>query len=217
MDTRLSIAHANPPRVEQVMRIAKIGAGLSTSLVGAEKTIAPKLSILERIAAGDNAAVKDCLDTYADLIWSLARRFLGNSEDLEDAVQDVFIEIWSNADRYKPEIAKEVTFIAMITRRRLIDRLRKKSRTPDSEEFDESIEYQNSEKTDVNSQTIDVQNVVNVLNGMPAQQSLILMLSIYQGYSHREIARKLDIPLGTVKTWIRRGMLHVREQLKLVA
>ena len=173
------------------------------------------LSLLEKIAAGDQGAVGECLDQYGDLVWSLARRFLGNSADLEDAVQEVFIEIWSNAARYKPEIATEVTFIATITRRRLIDRLRKKSRQPQIEEFDEGIGRQTPESTDLSVENVEVQNVVKVLDQMPEEQQEILTLSIYRGYSHSEIAEKLDMPLGTVKTRVRRGLLHIRQQLQV--
>lgn len=173
------------------------------------------LSLLEKIAAGDQAAVGECLDQYGDLVWSLGRRFLGNSADLEDAVQEVFIEIWSNAARYKPDIASEVTFIATITRRRLIDRLRKKSRQPQIEEFDEGIGRQSPESTDLSIENVEVQNVVKVLDQMPAEQQEILTLSIYRGFSHSEIAEKLDMPLGTVKTRVRRGLIHIREQLEI--
>jgi len=172
-------------------------------------------TLLEKIAQGDQAAVGECLDQYGDLVWSLARRFLGNSADIEDAVQEVFIEIWSNAGRYKPEIAKEVTFIATITRRRLIDRLRKNSRAPDIQEFDEGIAQQNPEKTDLNLENVEVQNVVSILDQMPEEQREILTMSVYQGYSHSEIAEKLEMPLGTVKTRVRRGLMHIREQLEI--
>ena len=172
-------------------------------------------SLLEKIAQGDQSAVGQCLDQYGDLVWSLARRFLGNSADIEDAVQEIFIEIWSNAERYKPEIASEVTFIATITRRRLIDRLRKNSRAPDIEEFDEGIARQTPEKIDENLQNVEVQNVVKVLADMPDEQREILTLSIYQGYSHSEIADKLQMPLGTVKTRVRRGLILIREQLEI--
>jgi len=173
------------------------------------------LTLLERIARGDQAAVGECLDQYGDLVWSLARRFLGNSADLEDAVQEVFIAIWSNADRYKPEIAKEVTFVATITRRRLIDRLRKNSRAPGIDEFDEGIAAQNPEQTDLSLENVEIQNVVQVLDDMPEEQREILTLSIYEGYSHSEIADKMNMPLGTVKTRVRRGLIHIREQLEI--
>ena len=172
-------------------------------------------TLLEQIAAGDQSAVGKVLDQYGDLVWSLARRFLGNSPEAEDAVQDIFIAVWSSAERYKPELASEVTFIATLARRRLIDRLRKNSRTPDSETYDETIASQNPDSVNRITENVEVQNVVRVLNDMPAEHREILSLSVYEGYSHSEIADRLDIPLGTVKTRVRRGLIHIREQLRL--
>jgi len=172
-------------------------------------------SLLEQVASGDQSAVGRVLDQYGDLVWSLARRFLGNSPEAEDAVQDIFIAIWSSAGRYKPELASEVTFVATIARRRLIDRLRKNSRTPDSVEYDEGAAVQNPDPVNRITENVEVHNVVRVLNDMPDQHRQILSLSIYEGYSHSEIAEQLDMPLGTVKTRVRRGLLHIREQLEL--
>jgi RNA polymerase sigma-70 factor (ECF subfamily) len=182
-----------------------------------DRTSALALSLLQQVAAGDQTAVSKVLDQYGDLVWSLARRFLGNSSEAEDAVQEIFIEIWSNAGRYKPELASEVTFIATIARRRLIDRLRKNSRKPDSELYDEGIAAQNPDPVNRITENVEVQNVVRVLKAMPADHREILTLSIYQGYSHSEIADRLSMPLGTVKTRVRRGLIHIREQLELDA
>ena len=76
--------------------------------------------ILNRIAAGDPDAVQECLDQFGGLVWSLARRLTSSESDAEDAVQEIFVEIWRKAERYDPSIASESTFIAMLARRRLI-------------------------------------------------------------------------------------------------
>lgn len=180
-----------------------------------ERGILLSSTLLEKIAQGDQSAVGKCLDQYGDLVWSLARRFLGMSPDAEDAVQDIFIEIWSSAERYRPEAGSEVTFIATIARRRLIDRLRKKGRTPASEEYDEGIAAQNPATVNKLTENAEVQNVVEVLEDMPDEQRDILSLSICQGYSHSEIADMLDMPLGTVKTRVRRGLMQIREKLEI--
>jgi len=174
-------------------------------------------SLLQQVAQGDQQAIAGVLDQYGDLVWSLARRYLGTAADAEDAVQEIFIEIWSSAERFNPEAGREVTFIATIARRRLIDRLRKKGRTPVSEEYDEGIAAQNPETTNRITENAEVQNVVAVLDAMPEEHRQILSLSIYQGYSHSEIADIMQMPLGTVKTRVRRGLLHIREQLGLSA
>src|SRR5829696_165972 len=72
--------------------------------------------LLHRIAAGDSAAVEEFLDRYGGLVWSLARRFTSNRQESEDAVQDVFIELWRKAPRYDASLSSEATFVAMIAR-----------------------------------------------------------------------------------------------------
>ena len=84
-------------------------------------------TLLQRIAGGDSAAVSDFIDRYGGLIWSLARRFTSTNADAEDAVQEIFFDLWKSCKNFRPEIASEKTFTAMVARRRLIDRKRKKS------------------------------------------------------------------------------------------
>lgn len=173
------------------------------------------LTLLQKIAKGDQAAVGQCIDQYGDLVWSLARRFLGNAADAEDAVQEIFIEIWSSASRYRPDAGSEVTFIATIARRRLIDRLRKKERRPQTETYDEAEGRPASDKPGQAEESAEVQNVVEILGEMEPEHRQIITLSIYEGYSHSEIAEKLGMPLGTVKTRVRRGLIHIRERLEI--
>mgnify|MGYP001805067540 FL=1 len=76
-------------------------------------TTQPEPTLLERIAAGEQRAVNACLDQYGGLVWSLARRLSPNDNDAEDAVQEIFVEIWRHADRFDPSKASEATFVAM--------------------------------------------------------------------------------------------------------
>jgi RNA polymerase sigma factor (sigma-70 family) len=174
-------------------------------------------TILERVAAGDQAAVKECMRTYGDLVWSLARRFLRNDADAEDAVQDIFIDIWGSSARFDRRVASEVAFVATIARRRLIDRLRQKDRRPgmdslDDEEFGDTLQ---PTVMPMLAEEADVAIVERVLDTMAPEHRQILSLSLYEGYSHSEIAERLSIPLGTVKTRVRRGLIYVREQLRI--
>jgi RNA polymerase sigma-70 factor (ECF subfamily) len=169
--------------------------------------------ILERVADGDQQAVTDCLTRYGDLVWSLARRYLGNDADAEDSVQDIFIDIWSSAGRYNREIASEVTLVSTIARRRLIDKLRHFERRPATVSLDDDdSSYEPSIPAGLEDDA-ELANVARVLDAMAPQHNEILSLFLYQGYSHSEIARRLGLPLGTVKTRLRRGLLHIRQQL----
>lgn len=172
-------------------------------------------AILQRIALGDKTAVQDCLKAYGGLVWSLARRMSPNSDDAEDAVQEIFIDIWKNAGRFDASQSSETTFIAMIARRRLIDRLRHSNRrlSPDSLE-DLTIEPANN--SDGNLQmSVEAKEAAKALEVLRPEQRQVLQLSIIQGLSHQEISDATGIPLGTVKTHARRGILQVREFLGL--
>lgn len=172
-------------------------------------------AILKRINNGDSSAVQQCLDTYGGLVWSLARRMCRNDADAEDAVQDIFIDVWKNAGRFDEDQASETTFIAMIARRRLIDRLRKTTRQPDMDSLDDMVR-EPSKDSDIDILTgLEAREVAKAMKDLRQEQKQAIYLSIVQGCSHQEIADALDMPLGTVKTHIRRGLMQMREVLDL--
>lgn len=171
--------------------------------------------ILQKIAAGDRAAVDECLKKYGGLVWSLARRMLRNSDDAEDAVQEIFLDVWKNAAKFDDAQASETTFIAMIARRRLIDRIRFSSRRISADALDE-VMTEPVDRADRKMQTsLEANDAVKALNALRPEQREVLQLSIVQGLSHQEIANKTGMPLGTVKTHARRGILQAREFLGL--
>lgn len=172
-------------------------------------------TILKRIASGNSPAVQECLDTYGGLVWSLALRMLPNADDAEDAVQEIFIDIWKNAARFDEVQASETTFIAMIARRRLIDRLRKENRQPNVDSLDDILVEPAGNKDQDLQICVEAKEAAKVMKNLRPEQRQILHLSIVQGFSHQEIADALKMPLGTVKTHARRGLIEVRELLGL--
>ncbi|MEP7074491.1 MAG: sigma-70 family RNA polymerase sigma factor [Acidobacteriota bacterium] len=172
-------------------------------------------AILKRIASGDRTAVEDCLKAYGGLVWSIARKMLRNNDDAEDAVQEIFIDVWKNAGRYDETQASETTFIAMIARRRIIDRIRYSSRriSPDSLEDVVTEPWTRSDQTMQIS--VEAKEAAAAMKDLRPEQRQVLHLSIVQGLSHQEIADATGMPLGTVKTHARRGILQTREVLGL--
>lgn len=168
-------------------------------------------AILKRVAAGDSAAVQECLKTYGGLVWSLARRMLRNSDDAEDAVQEIFVDVWRNADRFDAAKASETTFIAMIARRRLIDKIRYSKRRISPDSLDDVL-LEPFTRADKTLETcIEAEQAAEAMRSLRPEQQQVLRLSIVQGMSHQEIAEATGMPLGTVKTHARRGLLQVRE------
>ena len=166
--------------------------------------------LLERVARGDQEAVKKCLDAYGNLVRSIARRFLSNAADAEEAVQDVFVSVWSSAASYDSAIASESSFISTIARRRAIDRLREMRRRPATLVLEE---WQEPNVPGAIEDAAAVGEVEAVLDSLEPKYRDTVVLSQFAGYSHSEIADRLNLPLGTIKTHIRRGLLQIREQL----
>lgn len=168
-------------------------------------------SILQRVARGETGAVQECLDTYGGLVWSLARRFSPTRADAEDATQDVFLDVWRSAARFNPEIAGEATFIAMIARRRLIDRLNKQRRRISAAGLPEGVQPPAPNVDNARDISDEAAVAAAALSTLGDDQQRVLRLSIHEGYTHAQIAEITDLPLGTVKTHIRRGLLRVRD------
>ncbi len=172
-------------------------------------------TILQRIAGGDQNAVQECLKSYGGLVWSLARRMLRNSEDAEDAVQEIFLDVWRNAERFDPSQASETTYIAMIARRRLIDRIRHVQRRISADSLDDIL-AEPSVRSDRTVQTnLEARDAAKAMDQLRPEQRQVLQLSIVHGLSHQEISDATGMPLGTVKTHARRGLIQVREILGL--
>lgn len=153
--------------------------------------------------------------SYGGLVWSLARRMLRNSGDAEDAVQEIFLDIWKNAGKFDPAKSSETTFVAMIARRRLIDRLRYSKRRVAADPLDDIVN-EPADRSDKKIQiTVEAEQASRALNSLRPEQRQVLQLSIVQGLSHQEIAEATGMPLGTVKTHARRGLMLAREYLGL--
>ena len=171
-------------------------------------------ALLPKVAAGDMSAMQECIDAYGPLIWSLARRFTPNAADAEDAVQEVFLSLWKNADRFDAAKGAEVTFVSMIARRRLIDRGRSRERET------RRMENLRAQAVDTSSEPISKPEVIEeaqrareALKQLNPDQQQVLELAIHGGYTHEEISQITELPLGTVKTHARRGLIRVRQAL----
>ena len=172
-------------------------------------------TVLQRMASGDSAAVRECMDRYGALVWSLARRLSRTASDAEDAAQEIFLDIWRSAARYDASRGSDKVFVATIARRRLIDRMRKKSAEPPMEppEALESIAW--SDPASLPETGIDAAHAARAMEELRPEQRQVLELGLMHGFSQSEIASRLSMPLGTVKSLMRRGLLRVREHMNI--
>ncbi|NKB88831.1 MAG: sigma-70 family RNA polymerase sigma factor [Acidobacteria bacterium] len=166
------------------------------------------------MANGDPAAVQACLQQYGGLVWSLARRYLGNAAETEDAVQEVFIELWKSAGRFDGSKSSEQSFVAMVARRRVIDRLRRRGRRLDLDTIDDEGPEPPSDEHISIERGAEARLAAESFAELPPERRRVLELSVYKGLTHQEISNTLEMPLGTVKSHITRGLAYVRQRLE---
>ena len=171
-------------------------------------------NLLAEVATGDSKAFEELTKKYGNLIWSIARRYLSNQAEAEDAVQEIFLALWQSASRFDANKGSEITFIATIARRRLIDGLRKNNKHKILQSIDDSISNDVFQQKSNLEKNAELSLAIGILETLEKKDQELLSLSIYQGYSHVEIAKLLNLPLGTVKTKIRRNLMKIREKIK---
>ena len=176
------------------------------------------LALIQAIAAQDQLALSKLYDRYARVMYSLAFKILGSAEEAEEVVLDVFSQVWKNSQSFDPDRGRLDSWLFMITRSRCLDRLRSKQRR---QKVQESSQRQ-AQAEDVVIPNPPEQYLVNqerrekitqALTQIPPHQRSVLELAYFQGLSQSQIARTLEISLGTVKTRTRLGLNKLREEL----
>ncbi len=175
--------------------------------------------LMQRVAASDEAAIDALYARFSVLVYQSARQVLGSRAETEDAVQEVFVRLWRTADRFDPHRAKLVTWVMLITRRHLIDRLRRQSARPDRVAFDDSrmegsvaapADHGGSGSAGAEGHE-GRDRLRRQLARLPELQRTVIERAYLQGFSLRDIAQQLDAPLGTVKSALSRGLSRLRD------
>ena len=171
------------------------------------------------VGAGDEKALEEIYDRYAQRVFSLAVSVLKDEALAEDAVQEVFSNIWLKAGSYRPEMAAPSTWIMSVAHHKVVDMYRSRRRTTDHTVYPEmdALHRIPDSKISVERQVergFDASLVREALLTLPEEQSRPLYLSAWHGYSQSEISKMLGIPLGTVKTRMRLGMQKLKTALE---
>jgi len=173
--------------------------------------------LLVRASTGDQAAVRECLARFGPVVWGLARRMSPTRSDAEDAVQEIFLDLWANGTRYDPALGSEETFVAVVARRRLIDRRRRVLRRPVTQPIDAAPDGRGHLAEVGHDGGIETSAeaalAARAMGDLRPEQREVLRLSVAEGLTHEEIAGRTGMPLGTVKAHARRGLMRIRKLL----
>ena len=176
--------------------------------------------LLLRIGRGEKSAFERLYDLFEKPLYALAYRILGDQEEVEEVLQDAFLIVWRRAADYDPTISRPFSWLIVITRRLCWNKLRSKGRharklTALTEENQADV---NPKDTPLPNETTEreelSEQVKDEIGMLPELQQRCLELALYDGFTHEQIASMVDQPLGTVKTWIRRGVLKLKSNLK---
>ncbi|WNJ92169.1 sigma-70 family RNA polymerase sigma factor [Bosea sp. 685] len=169
---------------------------------------------LRACASGDKSALRRIYDAESARMLGVALRLLKRRALAEEAVQDAFVLIWRHAARFDPARGGGLTWIYAILRNRSLSILRNEKRTETREEpVAEEMASEEDDPETVMSKLSDAKALRTCLETLPAQRRGIVLLAFVQGLTHGEIAGRLNMPIGTVKSWIRRSLMSLKECL----
>ena len=176
---------------------------------------ATKETLLAQIAGGDQAAFGALYDEISPRVFGLIRRLLVDHAQSEEVTQEVFLEIWQNASRYEPSKGGASTWILTMAHRRAVDRIRSSQSGRDRDVKigirDYVSDYDNV--ADTVETTVEHERVKEAMTQLTELQRQAVSLAYYGGFSHSEVATMLSVPIGTVKTRLRDGMIRLRDEL----
>ncbi|TAK54912.1 MAG: sigma-70 family RNA polymerase sigma factor [Bacteroidetes bacterium] len=177
------------------------------------------IELLQLIARRDEEALERLYDCYSGLLFGVIFRVVAIREEAENILQEVFLQVWNKAGSYNPLLGTPIVWLIRIARNKSIDYWRSKparmrAREADVEEIHDAKNGQGSlDPMESLSSSQLTELVTGALNRLPDSQRKLIELAYYEGYSQSELAEKFSVPLGTVKSRMRAGMLALREQL----
>jgi RNA polymerase sigma-70 factor, ECF subfamily len=172
--------------------------------------------LMVRVVAGDLRAFDAIYDRHSVQVFGLAMRLTGRRRAAEEATQDAFLSLWRTADRYDPDRGTLKTWLLSLTRNRSIDCLRREARHFHDLELDDVLQgrLEAAERTDEQALAReDARHAHHLLIDLPTEQRQVIELAYFKGLSQSEIAVKIGIPLGTVKSRQRLALTKMHRQL----
>ncbi len=179
---------------------------------------------MRRVASGDEAAVGELYDRFGSLVYRMAFQVMPTRAEAEDAVQEIFIRLWRTAERYDPERAALVTWVMLISRRQLVDRMRRtraRLKTASLEEGQQATELvgatgvgvvEGQQESARMEQDERMSALLKRIEQLPELQRTVIKRAYLGGQTLRQIGEELNTPLGTIKSALSRALTRLRER-----
>lgn len=172
------------------------------------------LRLMRRVAAGDEAAIEELYDRFSSLVYRMAYQVMPTRADADDVVQEVFVRLWRTADRFDPKRAALVTWVMLIARRHMVDRLRRtQARIRTAAIADEAIQMApEAHPGEGMEQDERVAVLLARINSLPELQQTVVKRAYLGGQTLKQIGIELGVPLGTIKSALSRALVRLRER-----
>jgi RNA polymerase sigma factor (sigma-70 family) len=168
------------------------------------------VTLLEGIASGDRAALSTLYERTSAKLYGICVRLLSSEAEAEDALQETYVTVWRSAARFDPTKASPITWLAVVARNKSIDRLRRK--TFSTETIDAAADIPDGGPTafEVVQRDQDSERLSGCLDELEEKPRSMIRAAFLDGASYPELAEREGVPLGTMKSWIRRALLRLR-------
>jgi len=168
--------------------------------------------LLAAVAKGDAAAFERLYEATRAKLYGVLLRILGRTELADEVMQETYLKVWKMADKFDPTLASPITWMVAMARNRAIDIMRRKGEVSIEEE-PEAMEVAAETPPPLawREMTEELKRLLTCLGKLDPEKQRIVLLAYYSGWSREQLAKKLDIPVNTIKTWLRRSLLEIRE------
>jgi RNA polymerase sigma-70 factor, ECF subfamily len=175
-------------------------------------TQAELVELLAAVANGDQAAFEQLYAATRAKLYGVLLRILGRPELADEVMQETYLKVWTMAGKFDPFLASPITWMVAIARNRAIDIVRKKGDVSIEDEPEAmGVAAETPAPLARREMTEELKRLLACLGKLDPEKQRIVLLAYYSGWSRDQLARKLDIPVNTIKTWLRRSLLEIRE------
>jgi RNA polymerase sigma-70 factor (ECF subfamily) len=168
------------------------------------------VGLLDSVAGGDRGALSELYRRTSAKLYGICLRLLGSEAEAEDALQEAYVTVWRNAARFDSDKASPITWLAVVTRNKAIARLRRRSVPTDGIDAAADVADDSPSAFDVVQQSQDMTRLTGCLDELDDGPRAMVRAAFLDGLSYPELAEREGVPLGTMKSWIRRALLRLR-------